>query len=160
MRSFFDGSQRKVGLLTLVAALATSALWFRAHLVHDILFCPSLFQTQIVWSADDSIVFVRSKEEIWVSTLSLQTWRPVRTNPWYRPWERPGIGWHFDHAGFRIGIDATLEFFETRVQFFVVPYWFFVLLLTTIAGLLLLRSNRKSDDPIVLGTSAAQSPLR
>ena len=55
MGEFFKGWRRKIGVMTLVAALAAMGLWLRSNLCLDVLWVEGLGQYHECISAEDEV---------------------------------------------------------------------------------------------------------
>jgi len=146
MPRFFHGWRRKTGLVTLVVALAVTAMQFRSRDAFDGLYLDGK-QTQYSFvSADSQFRFMRRTSRLrqpifihWIIGAKLDdTCRD--------PFARGNVEWRRDWLHANCGVFSVQETqFPMRVQLLAVPHWFLILPLTLLSAYLLLSRPRQSS---------------
>ena len=144
MREFFRGWKRKLGVVTLVMALAFLGGWVRSMSVVDLLDYKRDARTAyFVHSADKKLLFVwlHDNPHPFLSTIGsvpLSDSTDIRLISIFR-----NSGWNC--FGFAIGdTKNNTDDSTTNIAFCLVPYWSLTIPLTLISLWLLLTKPRKS----------------
>ncbi|HEY4261527.1 MAG TPA: hypothetical protein VGM98_15265 [Schlesneria sp.] len=138
MHTFFHGWRRKAGVVTLVIALALTAVWLRGLLLVDTLY---LHHNDIgqwyLQSTNGELIL--EWERFFVVIPQPSFWSSIsRGNPQWDDIGRRGIRWAWNWTGFRyLGDEESFVI--------TLPVWCFVLPLTMLSIYLILWKLRKQE---------------
>lgn len=155
MRDYFKPLRRKMGVVTLVLALAAMGGWFRSQSRFEYVFINVGKVSIGVTSMHEGLDFARTialDQNIRTNFIDYKSVElhvlpddPFNRTPWSADFK---FDWRWDWAGFHVGEG---QYPERRDQDCMIPYWSIVIPLTLLAAWLLLSKPRRSKATALAG---------
>jgi hypothetical protein len=149
MREFFHGWRRKVGVLTLVMALAFAGAWLRGHRVKDVYSTRGPRTVCDTWSSShEGIAWLRLRLQLPI-TISTPGWRTYTVGTTGKSVEgffrnqKQAVDWRWKWLGFDFGQSQASQPIPLQMTFLTIPYWSLVLPPTLLSAYLILWKPRK-----------------
>ncbi len=154
MLDFFHGWRRKVGVVTLVMALAFAGAWLRGHRVKDVYSTGGPRTVYETWSSSrEGISWLRLtlQQPITSSTSGWRTYIVGTTGNSIEGFirnQKQTVDWRWKWLGFDSGESHASKPISIQMTFFTIPYWSLVLPLTLISAYLILwKPGKRAPGP-------------
>ena len=146
MREFFRGWRRKIGVCTLVMALALVGMWIRSfHLTDEVAYGNANQSTALI-TQRGAIALTRfeNHDNPYVAPKWSYGTAPSHTNDSFN---RTSVFiWRVQWCGFDFGKRRLKNYPTTTTAFWTIPFWFIVIALTVLSFRPLLSKPRKSNQ--------------